>query len=410
MNVHKVPAEGETYFFSRNYKISLAESTFDVTPALLYITANDVTSKYGVEPKYSYTFGDRDGNYKLMFWDRPTDVIKSVGLEEGKKYVNYAPGSYKDAVVVTTQDNISNYVFAKDNITSTISSGKLTVKKGDLLVNASAQSKMYDGTSVELIITIEPVLSDAITKDLVQTCEESNVIYYQLKDDNTKIRLTKTPVNAGNYIAEIIVAEENDYYNKAETSVNFSIYKAHVDVDTPQVPDMEMKDGLQLSDQQLPDGWSWVKPDTKLSVGKVEGNAVYTPEDTINYYTEERTICFSVYEKGSTPDSGEPTEPGTTPDPDEPTEPGTTPDPDESTEPGKTPDSENPANSGTTAGMTDSTNPNGMDTSNASKDSGTTNGTKGVNSGDENYSLLWGILLIGMLGIIVVLCIKRRKK
>ena len=75
-----------------------------------------------------------------------------------------------------------------------------------------------------------------------------------------------------------------------------------------------MKDGLKLHEQQLPQGWSWIYPDAELSVGYVMASAIYTPEDTHNYYTVTRNVSFNVYEEVAPPEEIPPVGPPETGD------------------------------------------------------------------------------------------------
>lgn len=402
LTVNKLPGEKSDIFLSRNYKITLAESNIEVTPATLYIKANDVTSKYGVEPTdFSCTFGDEDGNYNLMPWDIPEDVIENVEMNLTLPYSSLPPGTYPGSIVVNTKKDVTNYKFTKGLLSqaSTNYTGTLTIEKGDLLLEASISNKTYDGKAVELNVSLEPVMSEGISKYDLVAYGEPEVTYYLT--DEKKEKLTEAPVNAGIYLAVITAPVEDDiklYYNDVTTYVRFCIYMAHVEVETPQVKNLEMKEGLSLSDQTLPDGWTWKEPDKELSVGEVSATAIYTPEDTRNYCTEERTISFLVLEKRGGSENENLTKPGISTDPENPIRPGIST------------DLENPSNTESGAEETDFTNQNGTTTNKVSKDSEIAKDTNVINTGDDNNELLWGILIVGMLGVIVGVCIKRRKK
>ncbi|MGN0342973.1 MAG: hypothetical protein ACI4DO_09285 [Roseburia sp.] len=281
----------QNVFFSRNYNLDLVPGTIEITKAVLYITANDTYSVYGTEPEYTYHFGDDLGNYGLMPWDQAEDVM-TIGIDGS--YADYAPGEYDGAIKVTPKTDNHNYIFT-DGTGSTIKNGKLTVSKAEVSINAAIDSKVYDKQPVVPQITLTPIAS--ITEELA-TPPNANITYYELMADGTMERLSSAPKDAGTYKA-LISVPLNEYYKVSARAVTFTIQKAHCNVEKPQVPDMEMREGLKLSDQTLPAGWAWVNPDKELSTGLVNGYAVYTPEDTRNYFKEIRNISFSVYANAS---------------------------------------------------------------------------------------------------------------
>ena len=288
----------DNVFFSRNYNLKLKSGTVKIVPAVLYITADDKTGTYGTEPEYTCSFGDADGNHGLMPWDKAEDVVESVGLEDGKLYEEYTPKdtAYEDCIVVKVKENVANYVFT-DGDSSTIAAGDLTIKKADVTLSAEILSKVYDGQAVEPQITVTPVAE--ISAEKLADCQEPEVTYYELTSESEE-KLSSAPKDAGSYKAYISV-DESDYYHSASTVVTFTIRKARCNVEKPQVPDIEMRDGLTLAAQKLPAGWKWLNPERELEVGFVNGYAIYTPEDSRNYYPEIRSISFTVYEKGSDP-------------------------------------------------------------------------------------------------------------
>ncbi len=73
-----------------------------------------------------------------------------------------------------------------------------------------------------------------------------------------------------------------------------TVVKAKPDVTTPSLSPCIYKEGLRLSDISLPEGWSWVKADTKIEVGTHTCEAVYTPEDIVKYCTVTKNISFTV--------------------------------------------------------------------------------------------------------------------
>ena len=285
----------------RNYNPVIKPGKVTVLPAVLKIKADDAEGVYGFEPEYNYTIGDSNGEFGLAPWDREEEIIKSVGLERSKEYTDYIPGIYEDAITVKVR-NSQNYTF-EQNGESTVEEGTLTVSKGYVLINGEIKSKRYDGNRVSAEITVIPVTSREISPEELISCNNAKVTYYEIMEDSSREKLRFAPKDAGKYEARITV-EEDACYNSAEDMVTFTIRKARPDVEKPVVPDIEMKKGLTLSDQTLPDGWNWINPERELEPGYMNAYAVYTPEDERNYFREIRTIGFTVYEKKADPDDG----------------------------------------------------------------------------------------------------------
>lgn len=380
LKVNKLPQNGGTYFLSRNYDITVEETTVTVNPAKLIITADDKTSKYGIEPEYTYSFGDKeDGTSSLMPWDKPEDVITSAGLKDGKTYADFKVGEHSGAIVIEKKETNSNY---RPVLTF---NGKLTVEKGDLLLDIKVFSKIYDGEKVNANVSATPVVSEGISPDVLESCK-AEVTYYKVAEDGTREKLSAAPKAVGSYIVK--ATAENEQYNKVEEERSFRIYKAGVDVEIPTLEDMEMKSGLTLADQKLPAGWEWINPDKALEAGHVAGYAVYTPDDTDNYHRAVRLLSFNVYEKAVTPEM-----------PDSDTGNGT----DGSTSGNET--------DGSISG--NGTNTSGTETgTNGKNTNGKTTDTKNIPaSGDNLYVVIWTILVIAAMGIIItVIMINKNKK
>ena len=73
-----------------------------------------------------------------------------------------------------------------------------------------------------------------------------------------------------------------------------TVVKAQPNVSTPTLSPCTYREGLQLSDISLPDGWTWVKENTKIEAGTHSYEALYTPSDTVKYNTVTRNISFRV--------------------------------------------------------------------------------------------------------------------
>lgn len=393
-------------FYSRNYNLKLEPGTVEVTPAVLYISANDVTGVYGTEPEYTYTMGDGHGGHGLKPWDKEEDVIASVGI--AKDYITYKPGTYPDAIEVKTKEGVINYAFDDGTGVSTITAGTLTVQKADLTMDAVIASKVYDKQAVVPQITVKPVAE--ITEGLAD-CPEAVIHYYELNSDGSVTKLDAAPKDAGHYEAWIHVPF-NDYYKTASEIVNFTIRKARPDVVKPTLPDLKIKDGLTLADQPLPAGWKWISPDKKLGLGYASGYAVYTPEDTRNYFKAIRSLSFNVYdENADNADNGDDTDGGTDGSDDKDGGTDGSDDKDGGTD-GSGGGTDNSGGGSGDANKPDNGSGSGNGSNNA--DGNADNTGKGANgsvlTGDSSPILLWVILGIAALGVICGLMVVAGKK
>ena len=89
------------------------------------------------------------------------------------------------------------------------------------------------------------------------------------------------PVNAGVYYLKAYV-DENLNYTSLEKIIEFKIEKANPIITIPT--GLTAKKGSDLSSVDLPSNWKWNSPTTKLtSVGKIQVEATYTPNDINNY-------------------------------------------------------------------------------------------------------------------------------
>ncbi len=73
-----------------------------------------------------------------------------------------------------------------------------------------------------------------------------------------------------------------------------TVVKADPEVATPTLSPCTYREGLKLADISLPAGWVWANESLKIEVGTQSQEAVYTPEDTVNYNTITRKISFTV--------------------------------------------------------------------------------------------------------------------
>ena len=93
-------------------------------------------------------------------------------------------------------------------------------------------------------------------------------------------------VNVGTYTAKVTI-------EGATASVEFSITKADPEVE--EVSSREAIYNQNLSEVELPDGWSWNAPSDKVgNVGNRSHKATFTPTDTANYNTVQQDVTVVV--------------------------------------------------------------------------------------------------------------------
>ena len=283
----------------------------------------------------AYSFGDKNGKYDLMPWDSADEVIDSASME--KPIGKYKPGVYKDEIGVKIKKENENYKFNDDNGDSTVNNVTLTVDKGRLLASVSVPSFVYTGEKAEPEITVVPVRDESVDPaSMDDPGKPDDVKYYAISKDGKRQSLLRAPKDTGIYAVEVVF-EENEYYGKVTATDTFIIRKARCDVEAPDVPDMKYREGLTLADQSLPKGWEWVDQDKELSIGGVREYAVYTPEDTRNYYSAVRLVEFDVYEHEEPAVPDIPDSPSDTDDPtstDDPASSGDSSDTDKSSKTG----------------------------------------------------------------------------
>lgn len=284
IEINKVAKDNATLtvdpFMSRNYKVTYEYGELEVTRAQLIIHAEDVTMPYGSEPVYTYHY---EG---LMAWDEAVSapvITIDTSMTDGMEAKYLKPGIYTDVIKVSGADSMGNYTVIYGD------RGTLTITKKDIVINLNVEDKVYDKTPTNVNVWIEQIVAgEPYDGKLVYT-------FYQITEEGI-LQLSDEPVNAGTYLVKVN-AVDSDLYNDTLSRKLFKISKAIPNVVTPVLEDILMKDGLKLSEQQLPQGWSWIYPDAELSVGYVMAPAIYTPEDTHNYYTVISDISFYVYEE-----------------------------------------------------------------------------------------------------------------
>ncbi|MBE5926872.1 MAG: hypothetical protein E7270_07925 [Lachnospiraceae bacterium] len=277
--------EYEDVFISRNYKINFVPGQIVVEPREIAINVSDITSNYGIKPELSATI---EGENQLAASDSLSDVVESIDFISGKSYEDFAPGSYVDAITVTLKNN-PNYTVTN------INKGDLNIEKASLNIETKVESKVYDTKAIDVESYVIPITSDGISLEIIEKPSEIVERYYEMGADSKFKELDTAPKDAGIYIVEASVAE-NAYYKGVTVQSYFRIDKAHYDIDAPKLSDMKMREGLRLEAQKLPEGWEWINKDRELIVAPISAYAIYTPEDTRNYYKAVKRLTFEVYD------------------------------------------------------------------------------------------------------------------
>ncbi len=277
--------EYEDVFILRNYKIGFIPGRIEVEPREIAINVGDVNTTYGIEPELSVTI---TGDNNLAESDSIDDVIENIIFSDEKTYKDFVPGSYVDAITVKLKNN-PNYTV------SNINKGDLNIGKASLNIETKVESKVYDAKAIEVESYVTPITSAGISVEMLAETGDITEKYYEFDANSNLIELTLAPKDVGSYIVEASV-KENDYYNAITVQSYFRISKAHYEIDAPKLPDMKMKEGLTLADQKLPDGWEWINKERELIVAPIGAYALYTPEDTHNYYKTVKRLTFEVYD------------------------------------------------------------------------------------------------------------------
>ena len=179
-----------------------------------------------------------------------------------------APTSTGNYMVVATVQEDANFTSA------TSKPLYFTISKADAVAQITTTSldKTYDGTQVDRPSTYQNGTSNVLT-----------LTWYQKAEDGSWTELSERPTNAGVY--KVVATVEGDRnYNGATDELEFTISKATPNFTVPS--DLSGTQGQTLSEIQLPEGFSWMEPNTKLEqTGTHTYKAIYEPADNVNYET-----------------------------------------------------------------------------------------------------------------------------
>ena len=292
-----------------NYRADEASCTFTIGKAAApTITVEDATGTWrGSEPKYVVTVeGLADGETADSVIQSTAAALdfQKISQDTGSDVTSYADlavGTYADAITVA---NAQLTDAGKVNYQSgiTVIPGTLTVEVTQLTLKLDMASKTYDGAPVTATWSVvDPVTGNALN-DL------GTLTYYEIVN-GVPTKLKEAPTNAGTYLAELS-ANVPASYTAEPITASFSIYRATPNPDTPQLNDLELRDGLAFADVTIPNdpngSWSWADGTCAITeAGTESGLAVYTPVDTQNFSRTTCVLSFNVVD-GTEP-SPEPT-------------------------------------------------------------------------------------------------------
>ena len=292
-----------------NYRADEASCTFTIGKAAApTITVEDATGTWrGSEPKYVVTVeGLADGETADSVIQSTAAALdfQKISQDTGSDVTSYADlavGTYADAITVA---NAQLTDAGKVNYQSgiTVIPGTLTVEVTQLTLKLDVASKTYDGAPVTATWSVvDPVTGNALN-DL------GTLTYYEIVN-GVPTKLKEAPTNAGTYLAELS-ANVPASYTAEPITASFSIYRATPNPDTPQLNDLELRDGLAFADVTIPNdpngSWSWADGTCAITeAGTESGLAVYTPVDTQNFSRTTCVLSFNVVD-GTEP-SPEPT-------------------------------------------------------------------------------------------------------
>ncbi|WP_373573176.1 MBG domain-containing protein [Collinsella aerofaciens] len=292
-----------------NYRADEASCTFTIGKAAApTITVEDATGTWrGSEPKYVVTVeGLADGETADSVIQSTAAALdfQKISQDTGSDVTSYADlavGTYADAITVA---NAQLTDAGKVNYQSgiTVIPGTLTIEVTPLTLKLDVASKTYDGAPVAAVWSVVDPLTGNALNDL------GTLTYYEIVD-GVPTKLKEAPTNAGTYLAELS-ANVPASYTAEPVTASFSIYRATPNPDTPQLDNLELRDGLTFADVTIPNdpngSWSWADSTCAITeAGTESGLAIYTPVDMQNFSRTTRVLSFNVVD-GTEP-SPEPT-------------------------------------------------------------------------------------------------------
>lgn len=274
---------------SKNYNVTIVDGTLTITKATV---ANPET----IAKEYVYGLGSEGDVYITLGNLLPADnggVIYSAKkvddkaiidkLACGENEVLYSvnnTGSNGDTATITVTATSKNY----EDITITI---KITLVDK---LSVSAQGAVTTVGS----LTYGDALSKLTFGEVTFVDTENNVVTGTIAWDTPDAKL-----DAGTHdVAWTFTPSNTGKYKVATGKVSVTVAKATPEVTTPTVDAITYNPSKTLADINLPTAtngtWSWKDESVVPTVGNEGYVAVFTPNDTANYNTVEKTVAVEV--------------------------------------------------------------------------------------------------------------------
>ena len=154
----------------------------------------------------------------------------------------------------------------------------------------------YNSITAEIFITVNKAVPEyTIPTDLTAVYSPNLTLAdIELPDGWTWVE-SNTPLSASEKTySAIFTPLDTENYKSITADVTVTVSKAVPEYTVPTDLTAVYSPNLTLADIELPDGFSWNEPDTKLCVPGGEYKATYTPNDIDNYTTVELTLNVEI--------------------------------------------------------------------------------------------------------------------
>lgn len=184
--------------------------------------------------------------------------------------------------------------------------GTWTWQNPDIIPNAGTNAytvvftpddtQNYNSITAEIFVTVnkaepEYVIPADLTAVYTPTLTLADIALpdgWRWLDENTVLTASENTYEA------IFTPSDTENYKSITADITVTIDKAAPEYVIPADLTAVYSPKLTLADIELPDGFSWNEPDTKLCVPGGEYKAVYTPADSENYNTAKLTLTVTI--------------------------------------------------------------------------------------------------------------------